>query len=337
LDERDLIIGVDMGGTKVLAAAVAADGRIAAQGRIETLAQKGHMDVIARIARLVAEVAEQGGAPVRPITAVAIGVPGAVDDAAGVVNHAPNLPGWDGLPFARLLGAHLGNPRIILDNDVNLAILGEYVYGAGRGLRSMVGVYVGTGIGGGLILDGQLYRGERGAAGEVGHTVLSVKGPRCNCGQRGCVEMLASRTAMEREVRALIDAGHKSKVLKLMKQHNSERMTSSIVERALRDGDEVMRQVLHRAQKYIGLLCANLVNTLDPQLVLIGGGLAERLGEQMVTRIRDVAYDHFFRQEARARIRIVPTQLKADAAPLGGAWLARQRLGLLPETGATLH
>jgi glucokinase len=230
-----------------------------------------------------------------------------------------------------------GGARVILGNDVNLAILGEHVYGAGRGLRSMVGIYVGTGIGGGLILDGQLYGGAHGAAGEVGHTILERKGPRCSCGRRGCVEALASRTAMERDVRALIAAGERSEVLKLMKKRHATRMTSSIVERALRDGDKVMRRVFRRAQKYVGLLCASLVNTLDPQLVLIGGGLAERLGDDLVARIRDVAYDHVYRQGADDRVQIVPTQLKANAAPLGGAWLARQRLGPQPAAGTALH
>jgi glucokinase len=338
MDAGDLVIGVDMGGTKVLAAAVDAEGRIAAQGRIPTQAQNGPIDVVARVARLLTEIAEQAGAPNRPLAAVAIGVPGQVDDAAGLVRHAPNLPGWTDVPFAELLRARLGGePRVVLDNDVNLAILGEHVYGVGRGLRSMIGVYVGTGIGGGLILDGQLYEGAHAAGGEIGHTVLEHKGPTCRCGGRGCVEALASRTAMERDVRALIAAGHKSDVLKLMEKHDSPHMTSSIVHRALRDGDKVMHQVFRHAQKYVGLLCANLVNTLDPQLVLIGGGLAERLGEDMVAHIREVAYEHFFSPEARKQIRIVPTQLKADAAPLGGAWLARQRLGYKPELGAPLH
>jgi glucokinase len=337
-DEGDLIIGVDVGGTKVLAAAVEVDGRISAKGRIDTLPQAGPMNVIARVAGLLAQIAEQSRGPGQPIAAVTLGVPGWVDDGAGRVHQAPNLPGWSGLPLAQLLRARLGeSPRIILDNDVNLAVLGEYVYGVGRGLQSMVGVYVGTGIGGGLILDGRLYRGAHSAAAEVGHTIVAPKGPRCRCGQRGCVEALASRTAMERDVRACIAAGKKSNVLRLMKKRNRQRMTASIVQRALREGDPVMRKVLRRAQKYVGLLCANLVNTLDPQLVLIGGGLAERLGEELVTRIREVAYDRFFRKETREQIRILPTQLKADAGPLGGAWLARQRLGLLPETGVALH
>src|SRR5262249_20686555 len=151
---------------------------------------------------------------------------------------------WKKVPLVRLLHEHLrANPPVVLENDVNIAVVGEHAYGVGRGLQSMIGVFVGTGIGGALILDGQLYRGQRSSAGEVGHTRIRRGGPRCHCGQRGCVEVLASRTAMERDVRALIDQGHKSSVLKLMKKKDELRMTSSIIQRALADDDRVMRRV----------------------------------------------------------------------------------------------
>jgi glucokinase len=292
------------------------------------------------MAQLLSDVAGQAGVPADGIAAVGIGVPGRVDDAAGQVTYAPNLPGFNDVPLASLLRTHLGgNPQIVLDNDVNVAVLGEHVYGVGRGLTSMAGVFVGTGIGGGLILGGKLRQGIRHAAAEIGHTTIDLKGPRCACGRRGCVEAMASRTAMERDVRAKIDRGKKSVVLELMKKKGKPRMTSSIIERALREDDKVVRKVFRRAQKYVGILCANLVNTLDVELVLIGGGIAERLGENMVGRIRDVAYRHFFLQEWREQVRIVPTALKEDAAPLGAAWLARQRRVPAPgpEAGVPVH
>jgi glucokinase len=335
---QGIIIGVDLGGTKVACAAVDPNGHIVAQDRSETLAQQGPGAVIGRIARLVSEVADKAGAPVHQLDAISIGVAGSVDGERGIVNLAPNLPGWRKVQLVRLLHEQLNaTPPVVLENDVDIAVVGEHAYGVGRGLQSMIGVFVGTGIGGALILDGRLYRGQRSSAGELGHTRVRRGGPRCRCGQRGCVEVLASRTAMERDVRALIDRGHKSSVLKLMKKRGELRMTSSIIQRALADDDPVMRRVFRRAQRYIGALCANLVNTLDPQLVLIGGGIAERMGEDMVARIREVAYDEFFLQLNRELVRIVPTELKGDAAPLGAAWLARQRLSLSPEAGRALH
>jgi len=319
-DGDGLVIGVDLGGTKINAAAVDANGEVLAERRTKTLADEGPGPVIGRIASLVAELAaELGGGP-DDVQAISIGVPGGVDEALGVVDKAPNL-GWENVPLAAQLGEALGTrARIFLDNDVRVAVLGEHAYGVGRGTRTMVGIFVGTGIGGGLIVDGKLHLGSRGAAGELGHMVLVPKGPRCSCGNRGDVEALASRTAMERDVRAY----GKSETRRILKTEG--RLTSSVVERALAEGCPVMKKVFRRAQKYIGLLVANVVNAIDPEVVVIGGGLAERLGEDMVGRIRDVAYERFLLQRDRERVRIEATTLKDRAAPLGAAFLARQRL-----------
>jgi glucokinase len=190
----------------------------------------------------------------------------------------------------------------------------------------MVGIFVGTGIGGGIIVGHHTHHGGRGAAGEIGHMTILPHGPRCSCGKRGCVEAVASRTAMEREVFALIKKGWKSKVPKLMRKLGADKLTSSIIERALDEGDEVMHKVFRDAQYYIGLLAGNLANALDPEVIVIGGGLAERMGERMVERIREHAYKHFLLQRDREQVRIVATELKDMAAPLGAAFLARERV-----------
>jgi glucokinase len=234
------------------------------------------------------------------------------------------------VPLGRLLSNAIGGARVFLDNDVRVAVLGEYAYGVGRGTQTMVGVFVGTGIGGGVVVNGQLHLGRRGAAGEIGHMTLKPGGPRCPCGKRGCAEALASRTSIERDVRELIERGEKSMVLKLMKKEGRPRLTSSVVARALAEGDPVMLDVFARAQRYIGLLVANVVNTLDPEVVVIGGGLAERLGEEMVEPIRKTAYKHFLLQRDREQVRVVATELKDRAAPMGAAFVARQRLEPLP-------
>jgi glucokinase len=204
--------------------------------------------------------------------------------------------------------------------------VGEHALGAGRRTNELVGIFVGTGIGGGIIMRGRLFEGSRGSAGEIGHVVIQADGPRCGCGKRGCAEALASRTAMERDVRAAIKAGRKSDVLEIMKERNRERMTSSIIVRALKRKDRVMREVIARAQHYLGILVANVVNVLDPECVVIGGGLAERLGEDFVGPIRKTAYHYFLQQRGTERVAILPGQLGDQSGALGAAVLARQRL-----------
>jgi glucokinase len=219
----------------------------------------------------------------------------------------------------------LGVP-VFLDNDVRVAVIGEHAYGVGKGARTMIGIFVGTGIGGGVIIGGHTHHGGRGVAGEIGHMTLLPHGPRCGCGRRGCVEALASRTAMDRDVKQLIKKGWKSKVEKLMRKEGRDVLTSSVIERALDLDDEAMHKVVKDAQYYLGLTTASLANVLDPEVIVIGGGIAERLGERFVAPIREHAYKHLLVQRDREHVRIVATELKDRAAPLGAAHIARQRL-----------
>jgi glucokinase len=255
---------------------------------------------------------------------MSVGVPGGVDDAAGIVDKAPNL-GWNKVPLARRLTDALGVRRVVLDNDVRVAVLGEWAYGIGRGSRTMIGIFVGTGVGGGLILDGMPHTGARGVAGEVGHMVLEPGGPRCSCGRRGCLEALASRTAIERELRARSKHGDKSRALRIMKKEDRPRLTSSVVERALEEGDELLEEVLADAQRHLGQAVGNLINLVDPEVIVIGGGIAERLGERMVAPIREAAWKQALITRSKESIRIEATSLRETAAPLGAAYLARQR------------
>jgi glucokinase len=322
-----LVVGIDLGGTKINAAAVDADGNMLATARVKTQPEQGPDAVIARMAALAREVA---GARAADVVAICVGVPGGCDQARGVVDKAPNL-GWENVPLGPQLSAQLGGAPVFLDNDVRVAVLGEHAFGVGRGTRTMLGVFVGTGLGGGLVTGGELHLGLRGVAGELGHMVIDPKGPRCSCGRRGCAEALTSRTAIERQVRALADRGHKTRVLKLMKKENRPRLTSSVIARALEDGDKVMRKVLARAQHHLGLLVGSVCNLVDPEVVVIGGGIAERLGETFVAPIREVAYERLLVQRDRERVRIVATELKERAAPLGAAFVARQRLKEYPQ------
>jgi glucokinase len=324
-----VVIGLDLGGTKMHAAAVDAAGGLLGSQRDKTLADEGADAVIARMAALVDRVRQDLGALAEEVRAICVGVPGGVDERTGTVDHAPNL-GWRNVRLAEQLRCRLSAPSapVFLDNDVRMAVLGEWAYGVGRGTRDLVGVFVGTGVGGGLVLGGELRAGTRGVAGELGHTPIQPHGPRCSCGRRGHVEALAGRAAMEREVGRLVQRGWKSCVPKLMKKAGTTRLTSSIVERALAEEDGVMHKVLADTQYYLGLLVAGVVNTIDPEVVVIGGGIAERLGETFVAPIRKHATKHFLSQRELDRVRVVPTELKEQAAPLGAALMARRRLRL---------
>jgi glucokinase len=314
-----------MGGTRLRALVVNAENKILGMQRAPTNPRQKPDRLVADIAVLVEAAVLSADLKLSDLRAVSIGVPGAVDPASGVVYHAPNL-GWKKVPLGAKLGALLNVP-VFVENDVNVGVMGEYTLGAGRGAQELVGIFVGTGIGGGIILGGRLYQGARGAAAEVGHIVVEISGPRCGCGNRGCAEALASRTAMERDVRAAIGRGEESIVLKLMKERGRERMTSSIIQRALKEHDPVMERVMERAQFCLGILVSNVVNMLDPEYVIIGGGIAARLGKDYVTPIRKTAYQYFLRRHDARRVKIVPGTLGDDAGPLGAVVLARQRLG----------
>ncbi len=323
---KGLIIGVDLGGTSMRALVVDPAYQILGEDKRRTKSQAKPRKLIEEIADLIEEAVDKAEVKWSAIQAISIGAPGAVDPRRGIVRDAPNL-GWHDVRLGAKLKKLLGVP-VMVENDVNVGAAGEHALGAAEGERNVVGIFVGTGIGGGVILNDELYDGSRGAAGELGHMILQVDGPRCGCGRHGCAEALASRTAMERDVRAAIRRGQKSCVLEIMKERDYPRMTSRVILLALRRKDPVMRAVMERAQVYLGLLVANVVNLLDPDCVVIGGGIAERLQEDFVQPIRQTAYKYFLQQRDAHRIRILPGLLGDNAGALGAVVLARKRLGL---------
>jgi glucokinase len=313
-----------MGGTSLRALVVDGANKILAVEKTPTRREEKPGELITDIAAMVVDAVEAAGLKRGYLRAVSIGAPGVVDPVRGIVHHAPNL-GWEEVPLGRKLKELLGVP-VLVENDVNVGVVGEHALGAGKGAKDLVGIFVGTGIGGGIIIGGELYEGGRGGAGEVGHVVVQVDGPRCGCGKHGCIEALASRTAMEREVRAAVKAGEESLVLKIMKKRHKRIMTSSVIVAALAKKDPVMRKVMRRAQHYLGIFVGGIVNVLDPEVVVIGGGIAERWQENFVRPIRETAYKHFLHHRDAERVKIVPGILGDNAGALGAVVLARQRL-----------
>lgn len=324
---KEIIIGIDLGGTSIKALAVNAKNKILATEKKKTETGRKPKTVIKEIAELAESAAKSAGCKVKSLAAVSLGAPGAIDVRRGIVSEAPNL-GWKNVPLARELESLLGGTPVVLDNDVNVGVIGEHALGAGERVEELVGIFVGTGIGGGIISGGKLYEGANGWAGELGHTVLLIDGPVCSCGRRGCAEALASRTAIERDVRDAIKSGQRSVVTEILKEKNRDRITSSIIQAALNRKDLVMRQVMKRAQYYLGILVSNAVNVLDPARVVIGGGIAERLGEDFVAPIRETACEYFLHPQAAKKIKIVAGALGDNAGALGAVVLARKRLKL---------
>ncbi len=317
------IISIDLGGTKILAAVVDDQDRIVGQAKMKTLAREGVDEVIEHLADTARQAVRKAKVDWDQVAGVGIGAPGPVDPRAGIVYHPPNLPGWQEVALGPRLAERLDVP-VCVENDVNLGTLGEYKMGAGRGTRDMVGIFVGTGVGGGLILDGKLRTGFRHAAGEVGHMVVLADGPVCGCGRRGCLEAMASRTAVERDIRLGLQAGRESLIPELSKG-KAPRLTSGVIAKALQKGDPLVTEVMRRAQWYLGLLTASVVNLVDPEMVVFGGGVVEALDDEFLVPIRVTARQHYIQKMDADRVSIVAGKLGDYAAILGAVALVRDQ------------
>ena len=284
--------GIDLGGTKIQAAIVD-NGKVVADARRPTPTKGGPEDVAAQMVEAMKEAAEAAKLETGSLEGIGVGSPGDVDEKTGTVSGARNLPGWEGsFPLADWLSDALGAP-VRVGNDVQVAVNAEKKLGAGRPYKSFIGVFWGTGVGGGVILDGKEWLG-RGAAGEIGHMVVKLGGARCTCGRRGCLEAYAGRGAMEIEARREHDDGTKTDLFKIMKKKGHVRLTSGIWERALNEGDELAEKLIDRAVKALAAGIASAVNLLDVEAVVIGGGLGVRFGEPYVKKISKQMHKHLF-------------------------------------------
>jgi glucokinase len=312
--------GIDLGGTKIQAVVVDADSAVLGQARHPTPTSGGPAGVAAAMAAALREAAQAAGIEPAALAGVGVGSPGAIDATAGTVSGARNLPGWTGsFTLAAVLGEQLGVP-VSLGNDVQVATDAEVALGAGRGRRSLVGVFWGTGVGGGIVLDGKPWLG-RGAAGEIGHMVVKRGGRRCPCGRRGCLEAYAGRAAMEARAREQHAEGRKTDLFKLMEHHGRARLTSGIWARALEHGDPLATELIDEAVAALGAGIASAVNLLDCEAVVIGGGLGVRFGEPYVARIAAAMQPHLFVDERPPAVELAA--LGDLGGAIGAALLAR--------------
>lgn len=280
--KKEVVVGIDLGGTYIKGALLDIAGTILVDDSVSTGVAMGHQHVVEQIILLVKTLWAKGQINADQVLGIGIGVPGLPNYDNGKVIFAPNLQ-WNNVPLGQPLQEALGLP-VFLDNDANAAALGEQWCGAGRGAQHMVLITIGTGIGSGLILEGKIYRGADYSAGEIGHITMDPQGPPCNCGRRGCLENFTSATAIQRMAQQAVDEGRDT----LLRQFPE--LTAKEVCMSARQGDAIARQIIHKVAFYLGWAIGNLVNTLNPQLVLLGGGVAcagELLFEPIRQRVQE--------------------------------------------------
>jgi glucokinase len=309
-------IGIDVGGTKINAFRVTRDGTVAERTSRPTPAD----DEAATLSAMV-ELARS--LLTSDVIAVGVGAAGMIDSKEGVLGFAPNLA-WRNLPIAERMRDALGLPCQV-DNDASMAAYGEFRFGAGRGYRHLLLVTVGTGLGGGIVSDGRLFRGANGFASEIGHIIVEPGGPLCGCGNHGCWEQVAAGRAIDRMGREEARE-HEHSILRRLAGGDPDEVTGELVTQAAMQGDDAAKRILAEAGRRLGQGIAGLVNVLDPQVVVVGGG-AIVAGDLLLDPARAAFLDAVEGPEYRPRVPIVPAELGNDAGAVGAATLALEELG----------
>jgi glucokinase len=320
-EKKEYFVGVDLGGTKIQAGVFDAQLKCVGQARVSTKAQRGSDKVIERVVRCVQDAVDECDLSLKQVRAVGIGAPGAVNPETGRVIFAPNLD-WKDVPLEKDLAKQLDLP-VFVENDCNVCTLGVHQVELKGKPKHMIGIFIGTGIGGGLILDGQLYSGFNRTAGEIGHMVLEVGGPKCGCGNKGCFEALAGRAAIFRKIQLAVKEGQKT-LLTDMLGPDLEDLRSGDLRKAIKRGDKFVERIIEEAAEYTGIAVANLINIFNPEVVVLGGGMLQQLAEDMMAIVVETAMDYAMDGTAKG-IEIVASDLGDDAGVTGAAVLARMK------------
>lgn len=320
--KTDFVVGFDLGGTKMQATAFSSSFKVLARARQKTKVQAGGEAVYDRIAECIRELLSSSDLEGRTLKGIGVGSPGPLDPATGVILDTPNLH-WDNFPLGERLGKDFKVP-IAVDNDVNMGVYGEYHFGAGKGYRNVIGIFPGTGIGGGLILDGKLFRGTTGNAGELGHIIVEIDGPRCGCGRRGCLEALASRIAIAREAAALAFRGDAPYLLKSAGT-DLAKIRSGTLAKSISAGDKLVEEVVRNAARYIGVVMGSLVNIFSPDAFILGGGLVEKLDKLFVEETTKAMKENSF-PFLSSVVKVHAAKLGDDATVMGAAMLICEKL-----------
>lgn len=317
-----LSLGIDLGGTKILTAVATAQGKMLSRDHSVTPATKGQEAVVQSILESIGRALEQAGIAAPQLSAIGVGAPGLSNPETGILFTSPNLPGWRDVPLRDIIEKELGKKAFLI-NDANAAALGELYFGAAKGAHHFIYITISTGIGGGIIIDGEVYTGSIGTAGEVGHMTIDDDGPPCNCGNRGCWEALASGTAMAREARKQIKEGARTSILGYA-EGDVEKVTAQVIHNAAKEGDSLAKELITRTGYYVGVGLANLVNIFNPELIVIGGGLSN-IGDMLLEPAYKVAGERAFKESYRT-VRFALAKLGRDSGVLGAAAFALQEM-----------
>ena len=317
-----MILGIDLGGSKILTAVVNSRGKMLSRDHSITPAAKGQGAVIKAIVESAVRVSDQAGIAISQLDAIGIGAPGISNPETGILFTSPNLPGWEDVPLRDIIEKEL-NTKAWLINDANAAAVGELHFGAGRGTRNFIYITVSTGIGGGIIIDGNIYTGSIGTAGELGHMVIDDKGPLCNCGNTGCWETLASGTALAREARKQIEQGASTSILDFV-SGDREKINAEAIHEAAKAGDSLAAELIAQNAYYLGVGLANLINIFNPEVIAIGGGLSN-IGDIMLNPAFEEAGRRAFKKSYQA-VRFARAELGRNSGVLGAAAFALQEM-----------
>jgi glucokinase len=316
--EKKYSIGVDLGGTNIVSTVVNYQGKIVSRLKVQTLAERGKESTIKRIVETIHENIVQSTIASGDIIGIGIGAPGPLDVKKGIINFAPNLPGWRDVPLRKILEDEF-NMKVVLENDANAAAWGERCFGAGQGVNNLVCFTLGTGIGGGIIINGKIYHGNNYGAAELGHMTVNKDGPRCNCGNYGCLEAYSSATGIKNRIKNRIKEGMKSKFLDFDEDKLFESLRLKSIFEAARKGDRLTKDIVEEAISYLGIAIANIINILNPEMVVLVGGITNEgnkllipLGEEVKKR---ALYSNY------KSLKIVIGKLAGNAGVLGAAAL----------------
>ena len=316
------IVGVDIGGTNVRGAVVNSGGKMLGEGRSETLAGHGPKVVTQQIARTIEDAISAAGVQASDIAGVGCGMPGRMD-VNGVILWSPNFPDIEGFPLVSEVSGRIGLP-VWMENDVNVAALGEFQFGAGKSVQSLVMLTLGTGIGGGIILNGQLWTGFNSGGAEIGHSVVNPGGRKCGCGNHGCLEAMAQRDAIIERAALKMQSGQKSTLAEEV-DYQIDKITPALVAKHAASGDQLSLDTLAETGHWVGIGIANMINILNPEMVIVGGGISQA-GDALWKPMLRGAYAYAI-YESRVVCQIVPAELGDNAGIMGGVALVLKAMG----------
>jgi len=316
------VVGVDLGGTKMVSSVLDEQNNILSRNKKKTKGQEGNKAILDRLSDCIDDSISSAGLKRKDIKGVCIAVPGTIDRIHGILRYTPNL-GFENYPIREKIFEKLGI-NVLLENDVNAGTYGEFRNGAAKGFSDIVGVFPGTGIGSGIIIGGKLHIGHSGSAGEFGHMIIQLDGPVCGCGQYGCVEAIASRTAMTKDAVAAVASGRAGKMYETAGT-DFKNYKSSVFLEGYKKGVPEFINIIDRAARNIGIAMANVVNFLSPEVFVLGGGLVEKLGKPFLDSI-DASMRHHAMDYMVSDVKVKEAKLGDDAVLYGCAYLVREGL-----------